>query len=327
MQLAYLQKTDFSAARRLNGQWRGDNFTLQVASSTPIDDLESRIAPLIDLGDQGSTTATLAQTLYAALNTQLGGAGALGSVELAEEAGATVTVSQSQTLITTPATFSAAHRTHAPLLSAGENLALYGKCDNLNGHGHNYVVELTRPSNIDLDSAQLQALLTRLDHKNLSLDIPELRGHNIVTETVAAYIAQHLPQATRVRVYETPDFFADYRAGESDYDLGRIYSFRAAAKEVAGLTGHTYTIRIIVRSPLDPRTETAYDLGLLDGFANGILPSLNDSLLNESLPQNPSPILYNLALYVWEQFQTKLGSSLNSLQVNSSRAKGIWITQ
>jgi len=327
MQLAYLQKVDFSAARRLNGQWRGDNFTLQVASSAPISDLESRIVPLLDFGDQGPTTAALAKTLYAALNTQVGGAGALGSVELAEEAGATVTVSASQTLITTPVTFSAAHRTHAPLLSAEENLALYGKCDNLNGHGHNYAVEITRPATTDLDPAQLQALLTRLDHKNLSLDIPELRGHNVVTEAVAAFIANHLPQANRVRVYETPDFFADYRAGEPDYDLGRIYFFRAVSKEESGIVGHTYTVRVTVRSPLDPRTETAYDLGLLDGFASGILTPLNDSLLNESLPQNASPTLYNLALYLWEQFQTKLGAMLQSLQVNSDPHKGILVTQ
>jgi len=35
-------------------------------------------------------------------------------------------------------TFSAAHRLHSPSLSTEENEKLYGKCNNPNGHGHNY---------------------------------------------------------------------------------------------------------------------------------------------------------------------------------------------
>ncbi|KHJ92585.1 6-pyruvoyl tetrahydropterin synthase [Oesophagostomum dentatum] len=36
-------------------------------------------------------------------------------------------------------TFSAAHRLHSNQLSAEENQRIYGKCNNPNGHGHNYV--------------------------------------------------------------------------------------------------------------------------------------------------------------------------------------------
>ena len=39
-------------------------------------------------------------------------------------------------------TFSASHRLHSDKLSNEENLQLFGKCNNPNGHGHNYVVEV-----------------------------------------------------------------------------------------------------------------------------------------------------------------------------------------
>ena len=39
--------------------------------------------------------------------------------------------------------FSAAHRLHSSLLSDEENHAVFGKCNNPNGHGHNYELEVT----------------------------------------------------------------------------------------------------------------------------------------------------------------------------------------
>jgi 6-pyruvoyl tetrahydropterin synthase/QueD family protein len=36
--------------------------------------------------------------------------------------------------------FSAAHRLHNPDLSEDQNREIYSKCNNPNGHGHNYVV-------------------------------------------------------------------------------------------------------------------------------------------------------------------------------------------
>ncbi len=42
-------------------------------------------------------------------------------------------------------TMSASHRLHTDALSADENRAAFGKCNNPHGHGHNYIVEvLTR---------------------------------------------------------------------------------------------------------------------------------------------------------------------------------------
>ena len=41
-------------------------------------------------------------------------------------------------------TLSASHRLHTDALSAEENRAAYGKCNNPHGHGHNYVIEVAR---------------------------------------------------------------------------------------------------------------------------------------------------------------------------------------
>jgi len=45
--------------------------------------------------------------------------------------------------------FFASHRLHSPLLSDEENRATYGKCNNPEGHGHNYEVRLTVRGQVD----------------------------------------------------------------------------------------------------------------------------------------------------------------------------------
>ena len=45
--------------------------------------------------------------------------------------------------------FSASHRLHSEQMSAAENLATYGKCNNPHGHGHNYALEVTVSGQVD----------------------------------------------------------------------------------------------------------------------------------------------------------------------------------
>ena len=45
--------------------------------------------------------------------------------------------------------FSASHRLHSAEMSAEENLATYGKCNNPHGHGHNYTLEVTVSGPVD----------------------------------------------------------------------------------------------------------------------------------------------------------------------------------
>ena len=75
--------------------------------------------------------------------------------------------------------FSASHRLHSGELSSDENRAIYGKCNNPYGHGHNYMLEVTvsgavDPSTgmicnlVDLDHCVEREVLSRYDLENLN---------------------------------------------------------------------------------------------------------------------------------------------------------------
>ena len=60
--------------------------------------------------------------------------------------GASVTSQMTgRVLVTRREIFSAAHRLHSEKLSEEENKALFGPCNNVHGHGHNYTIEVGRP--------------------------------------------------------------------------------------------------------------------------------------------------------------------------------------
>jgi len=58
--------------------------------------------------------------------------------------------------------FSASHRLHSPDMSAAENTATYGKCNNPHGHGHNYTLEVTVSGPVD-DQTGMVCNLVHLD--------------------------------------------------------------------------------------------------------------------------------------------------------------------
>lgn len=78
--------------------------------------------------------------------------------------------------------FAAAHRLHAPGMSDSENAEYFGKCNNLNGHGHNYQLEPcihipielleSRDYQLEIQRAVNSVLLDKLDHKFLNIDCP-----------------------------------------------------------------------------------------------------------------------------------------------------------
>ena len=76
---------------------------------------------------------------------------------------------------------SASHRLHAAELTGEENREIYGMCNNPNGHGHNYFVEVLVGGEVDeqtgmvidlmpLDEAVQARVLDRFDHANLNSD-------------------------------------------------------------------------------------------------------------------------------------------------------------
>ncbi|CAG0901419.1 unnamed protein product [Darwinula stevensoni] len=123
--------------------------------------------------------------------------------------------------VTRVESFSACHRLHSVALSEKENLDLYGKCNNPNGHGHNYKVEVTLKGPIDpitgmvvnitdLKEWMKTAILDALDHKNLDADVPHFSNIVSTTENVAVFIweslKKELPNPSllhEVKIHET----------------------------------------------------------------------------------------------------------------------------
>lgn len=129
--------------------------------------------------------------------------------------------------LTRKAEFSAAHYYHNPQWSAEENQRVFGKCANLNGHGHNYTLEVTVKGEPDarsgfvIDLKDLKAIMNRevldvMDHRMLNKEVPEFATQIPTTENLAIAIWKRLEaklkiaRLHRVRVYETPDLFVDF---------------------------------------------------------------------------------------------------------------------
>jgi len=105
--------------------------------------------------------------------------------------------------LTRKETISACHRLHNDSLSAKENLEIYGKCNNSNGHGHNYEILVSVKGEIDpvtgmvmnltdLKEYVQKAVVEPLDHKNLDKDVPGLSGMVTTTENLAVFIWNNL---------------------------------------------------------------------------------------------------------------------------------------
>lgn len=124
---------------------------------------------------------------------------------------------------------SASHRLHAAALSAEENRAAYGKCNNPHGHGHNYTIEVLVGGTVDaatgmvinlseLDAMMQTNILDRFDHMNLNLDslfVNQVPTTENLCREVFRIVKGALPTGMleHVRVEETENnFFECYAA-------------------------------------------------------------------------------------------------------------------
>jgi len=124
--------------------------------------------------------------------------------------------------------FNAAHKLYNPAWSKEQNDAVFGKCANENWHGHNYELYVTVKGKPDpgtgfvFDVKQLSKIINehvveQLDHKNLNLDVPFMKGKLCSTENLAVAIWQqlqpHIPpyvQLHCIKLYETPRIYVEY---------------------------------------------------------------------------------------------------------------------
>ena len=135
--------------------------------------------------------------------------------------------------ITRRAEFSASHVCRLPQLSDRENRELFGEESNPNGHGHNYVVEVTVAGEPDavtgmvVDLKELKQIIERevvepMDHRFLNYEVEPFDKVVPTAENVAFEIWKRLEQRVtwpgvrlaRVRLFETADLYVDVLAGQ-----------------------------------------------------------------------------------------------------------------
>lgn len=129
--------------------------------------------------------------------------------------------------VTRRMTFNAAHRVHNPALSDEENRAIFGKCNNPNWHGHNYVLEVTVAGPIDERTGYVvdlgvvkqivqEGVIDHVDHRNLNVEVEFMRGVIPTTENLVVACWRVLEprfrpaRLQRLKLWETENHFVEY---------------------------------------------------------------------------------------------------------------------
>ncbi|MBC7693443.1 MAG: 6-carboxytetrahydropterin synthase [Methylotenera sp.] len=130
--------------------------------------------------------------------------------------------------LTRKITFCASHRLNSSQLSVEENKRIFGKCNNENGHGHNYTLEVTIKGEIDpktgmvMNITDLRKIMDThvadiMDHKHLNLDVEVFKTVNPTAENMIVVIWKllepHLAkgQLFEVKLHETDNNTSIYR--------------------------------------------------------------------------------------------------------------------
>lgn len=132
------------------------------------------------------------------------------------------------TYITRKEHFNAAHKLYNPNWTEAQNDAVFGKCANVNWHGHNFDLYVTvkgtpnPDTGFVVDLKQLKKIIqsqiiNELDHKNLNLDVPFLKDIMPSIENIIVCIwdrlEPYMPEGCtlhKLTLYETPNNFVEY---------------------------------------------------------------------------------------------------------------------
>ncbi len=124
--------------------------------------------------------------------------------------------------------FNAAHKLYNPNWTKEQNEVVFGPCANENWHGHNYDLYVTVKGNPNPDTGFVfdakklsniikKEITDKVDHKNLNLDVPFLKGQMCSTENLAIAIwneiLPHLPNDVQlhcIKIQETPNIYVEY---------------------------------------------------------------------------------------------------------------------
>lgn len=194
--------------------------------------------------------------------------------------------------------FSATHSYHVPSWSEEKNKLVFGLCSNSNGHGHDYVLEVTVKGNLDFQSGMVvnitdvdrivkQVVLEELDGKFLNREHSFFKTHIPTTENIVTYIWSALKdrfadcKLHKIVLHENP-FLLSQKGETAMIQLTRKYHFSAAHrlhsdhlseeenKKIFGKCnnfyghGHNYILEVTVEGEVDPVTGMIVDLAELD---------------------------------------------------------------
>lgn len=132
-----------------------------------------------------------------------------------------------QVTVTRRLHFSAAHRVHNPAMSDEENRRVFGKCNNPNWHGHNYILDVSVTGTLDertgyvIDLSRVKQIveervIQHVDHRNLNLEVEFMRGIIPTTENVVVAFWRELEPAlaparlTKLVLWETVNNHVEY---------------------------------------------------------------------------------------------------------------------
>ncbi len=191
--------------------------------------------------------------------------------------------------------FCSSHRYHNPDWDHSKNREVFGACNNVNTHGHNYLLEVTLCGDIDpvtgmiinlYDLKQyLWDVLVEFDHKNLNLDTPYFHDRIPTSENLAwtlwELLAKHpqLPALEKIRLFEDDTLYAEvtkeFVETTSSINtantalIGRRYRFAALHQLEQGLAhGHQYELWVSIKGPIPLDTGQIISLPVLDQIVN-----------------------------------------------------------
>lgn len=124
--------------------------------------------------------------------------------------------------------FNAAHKLYNPSWTREKNEEIFGKCANENWHGHNFELYVTvkgQPNpetGFIVDAKELSSIIKEyvvdlLDHRNLNMDVPFMKGklcsiENLV-DGIWKQLLPHIPNGVSlhcIKLVETPRIFVEY---------------------------------------------------------------------------------------------------------------------
>ena len=229
----------------------GHNYVLYVSVAGPVDPITGMVMNVVDLKrivnavleefdhrhlnedtpyfrERIPTTENLVQVLWALIAPQIPAGIRLARLRLYETDDLYADyLGPTEATFSRRYEFSAAHRLHAPELSDDENVAIFGKCNNPNGHGHNYHLEVTIRGVVDpitgmvIDMVamdqRVQTVLEAFDHKHLDYEVAEFTQRPSTAENIVVVLWERLQalfgaQLHHLRLWETANNVFDYPA-------------------------------------------------------------------------------------------------------------------